>query len=126
MSIPSNYPSPFEDNNIDLFAFKKKTAASDFYDSLPPDAKLRYFPDGTRAIVDSKGNKYTPPPSIDDRNRSVSSNTDVLEYERYDGFTNTNLNQPILEDTNTESSTTSESRSDFLTIVGCAGATTFD
>ncbi len=126
MSIPSNYPSPFEDNNIDLLAFKKKTAASDFYDSLPPDAKLRYFPDGTRAIVDSKGNKYTPPPSIDDRNRSVSSNTDVLEYERYDGFTNTNLNQPILEDTNTESSTTSESGSDFLTNVGGAGATTFD
>ena len=69
-------------DNIKLFDGSKKRI-DDFYNTLPPDAKLRYFPDGTRAIVDSKGNKYTPPPSIDDRSRSVSSNTNTIQYDRF-------------------------------------------
>lgn len=127
MSIPSNYPSPFEDNNIDLLAFKKKTAASDFYDSLPPDAKFQFFQDGTSGFVDGRGNKYTPPPSIDDRPRNVSPNTDTIQYNRFNTSTSNTLSSNITQGNETvESSTTSESGSDFLTNVGGAGATTFD
>ena len=127
MSIPSNYPSPFEDNNIDLLAFKKKTAASDFYDSLPPDAKFQFFQDGTSGFVDGRGNKYTPPPSIDDRPRNVSPNTDTIQYNRFNTSTSNTSSSNITQGNETvESSTTSESGSDFLTNVGGAGATTFD
>lgn len=115
-------------DNIELFDGSKKRS-DDFYNTLPPDARFEYFPDGTSGFVDGRGNKYTPPPSIDDRGRSISSNTDTIQYDRFNppapsGTTTTNN----VADNNqiTESSATNESGSDFLTNVGGVGATTFD
>ena len=114
-------------DNIELFDGTKKKTTEEFYNSLPPDAKFQFFEDGTSGFVDGRGNKYTPPPSIDDRPRNVSSNTNIIEYDRFNPPTsNTSLYNVKQDNQTTESSTTSESGSDFLTNVGGAGATTFD
>ena len=114
-------------DNIELFDGTKKKTTEEFYNSLPPDAKFQFFEDGTSGFVDGRGNKYTPPPSIDDRPRNVSSNTNIIEYDRFNPPTsNTSLYNVKQDNQTIESSTTSESGSDFLTNVGGAGATTFD
>ena len=114
-------------DNIELFDSTKKKSTADFYNSLPPDAKFQFFQDGTSGFVDSRGNKYTPPPSIDDRGRSISSNTDIIEYNRLNTLSSGNPSNNVAQGNETiDSSTTGESGSDFLTNVGGAGATTFD
>jgi len=114
-------------NNVELFDGSKKRI-DDFYNTLPPDAQFQYFPDGTSGFVDGRGNKYTPPPSIDDRGRTISSNTDTIQYDRFNSPTSTGTATNNVSDNNqiTESSATNESGSDFLTNVGGVGATTFD
>lgn len=114
-------------DNIELFDSTKKKSTADFYNSLPPDAKFQFFQDGTSGFVDSRGNKYTPPPSIDDRGRSISSNTDIIEYNRLNTLSSGTSSGNVAQGNETvDSSSTSESGSDFLTNVGGAGATTFD